>query len=467
MSNSFDATAQKKLMDITLHVGIGVVLSVLGFLGTFYFLMILAYFFIQIFKQKDKTYFVLAGAAYIASAEVFLRMTSAIPFWEMGKYMVILFMLVGMFYKGFKLQAWPILIFIMLLLPGVYISYLNNDFIDESFRKTILFNLSGPLSLFATALFCYQRKVKFKEMMKLVDVMILPIISMTIYIILYSPSLEEVVFTTDSNAVTSGGFSGNQVSTVLGFGMFLAYVRFLIPHRFILLRLLNIVFLGLFTYRALLTFSRGGVVTAVLMMLVFTLLYFNWAPLVAKAKATIKLAGVGFGGFLLWGVAMAATGGLIFNRYTGKNIIGEEKDITTGRLDILAEELAAFLENPVFGVGVGLGKLFRFEQTGISAASHNEVSRMLGEHGSLGILALLILLSVPVGFFLFKAKNLFLVPLVAFWFLTINHSSMRVALPGFLYGLALLQLTYPSKKEKAKVTKKSIKKKPRVGVLAN
>jgi O-antigen ligase len=351
-----------------------------------------------------------------------------------------------MFYEGFKLKAWPILAFLFLLLPGVVIAYINFDYFDESFRKTVLFNLSGPLSLFATALFCYQRKIKFKTLLKVVDVMMLPLVSMVVYIILYAPALENIVFTTESNQAASGGFSGNQVATVLGLGMFLAYIRFLIPYKNYLLNVINIGLLGLLTYRCLLTFSRGGFITAIMMMAVFTVLYLNWAPLAKKAKATVMLVGLGIGGFLLWGTVMAVTGGLIYNRYAGQNTRGEDQDITTGRGEIISEELVAFFEDPFLGVGVGMGKFFRIEEEGSSLATHNEVARMLAEHGVLGILALLILLLIPLGFLLSKNRNLLMLPFVAFWFLTINHSAMRVALPGFMYGFALLSVHYAKQK---------------------
>ena len=417
-------------------------------LAQFYLLGIVVYFVYQIITKKEKTYYALGGAAYIAAAEIFLRMTKAMPFWELGKYLVIFFMLLGMFYEGFKLKAWPVLAFVLLLLPGVVIAYLNFDYFDESFRKTILFNLSGPLSLFATALFCYHKQIKFTTLLRLVDLMLLPIISMVVYIILYAPPMEQVVFTTESNALTSGGYSGNQVATVLGLGMFLSYVRFLIPPKHAILNLLNIGVLGLLTYRCLLTFSRGGFITALLMMGIFTVLFISWAPLAKKAKATVKLVGLGVGGFVLWGVVVAVTGGLIVNRYTGKNALGEEQDITSGRGDILSQELEAFYEDPFLGVGVGMGKFFRIEEEGSNLASHNEVTRMVAEHGILGILALLLLLLIPLGFLLSKNRNLFMIPFVVFWFLTINHSAMRVALPGFIYGFALLSITYASKSKK-------------------
>jgi O-antigen ligase len=451
-----DTFTVQKLKLIGLHIIIGVVIGFLRDLSSMYFYIIILFFTIAITNSKDKTYYVLAGAAYIASAEIFLRMTKAMPFWEMGKYMVIYFVGLGIVYKGFKLEAWSILLYLLLLIPGIYVAYLNFDFLDESFRKTILFNLSGPLSLFATALFAFQLKFDFKKMMRLVDIMIYPIISMTVYIFIYAPTLEDIQFTTESNQFASGGYSGNQVATILGLGMFLCYVRFIIPYRNIFLQIINISFLVLFSYRGLLTFSRGGIITAIIMMLIFTFYFINWAPVLSKAKASLKLLSLGFGAVVLWGVTVSITGGLIANRYLGQRADGEQKDITTGRIDILQDELMAFQENPFMGLGIGMGKFYRAEITGHVAASHNEVSRMISEHGLFGILALLILFLVPLYLLLKRKRNLFLVPFIAFWFLTINHSAMRVALPGFLYSLGLLQITYQRKKK----VKKSVKKHP-------
>jgi hypothetical protein len=46
-----------------------------------------------------------------------------------------------------------------------------------------------------------------------------------------------------------------------------------------------------------------------------------------------------------------------------------------------------------FGVGVGKGAEIREDETGVKVLSHDEITRMLAEHGTLGILGLLILFS--------------------------------------------------------------------------
>ena len=64
----------------------------------------------------------------------------------------------------------------------------------------------------------------------------------------------------------------------------------------------------------------------------------------------------------------------------------------------------------------------------------------MSEHGMLGVLAVLILIFVPILFWLKFKNNYYFLAFMAFWFLTINHSAMRIALPAFIYGLALLYI---------------------------
>ena len=91
------------------------------------------------------------------------------------------------------------------------------------------------------------------------------------------------------------------------------------------------------------------------------------------------------------------------NRYANKDALGREKvDISTGRSDLMSFELDEFFKNPVLGVGVGKIKELRLESEGIEAASHNEMSRILSEHGLFGLIALIILLATPL---LFRFKN--------------------------------------------------------------
>jgi hypothetical protein len=65
---------------------------------------------------------------------------------------------------------------------------------------------------------------------------------------------------------------------------------------------------------------------------------------------------------------------------------------------------------------------------------------MLAEHGSFGILALLILFFTPIILYVDNKQNFYVFCFIAFWLLTINHAAMRIAAPAFIYSLALLKV---------------------------
>src|SRR5690606_9301300 len=144
-----------------------------------------------------------------------------------------------------------------------------------------------------------------------------------------------------------------------------------------------------------------------------------------KTKVTVKLVALGFGVVFLWGYTTVTTGGMITNRYTNKDALGREKeDITTGRAELAEAEWTAFSTNPIFGKGTGGSKAFFEDELGISGASHNEVTRMLSEHGLFGILALLTLMFAPWVSILQGRRSIFFVAFQLFWFLSLFHSSM-------------------------------------------
>jgi O-antigen ligase len=149
-------------------------------------------------------------------------------------------------------------------------------------------------------------------------------------------------------------------------------------------------------------------------------------------------------GFVLvftWFITVFFSSGLIINRYSNEDAAGRLKsDITTGRSEIIGTELAAFFENPITGIGVGKAKEYREDKIGVRAASHNETSRMLSEHGLFGLFGLLILVMTPLFLRVKNRNNIFFYSCLAFWFITINHSAMRIAAPAFVYGLSLISL---------------------------
>jgi O-antigen ligase len=150
---------------------------------------------------------------------------------------------------------------------------------------------------------------------------------------------------------------------------------------------------------------------------------------------------IGIASLGVWSYSTLQTNGMINKRYANEDARGrQKKSKLSGREAIIESEIDMFLENPIFGVGVGKNREYREETTGINAASHNEISRMMAEHGSLGIMCLLILIITPLLLYLNNNQNIFVLSCIAFWIMTINHAAMRIAAPAFVYALSLLKV---------------------------
>ncbi len=414
-----------------------------------YMIVVFAYFCWQIITKKEKELYVLLACAYFTGAEVFFRMTKAFIFYETGKYAIMWFSLMGIFFLGFKKNAFPYVLYLLLLLPGVLVSY-DSIAYDSNFRTAVLFNLSGPLCLSLASVFVFGRTITMNQFLKVLDYIIYPLISTTIYVVLYSPDIREIITSTASNSAVSGGYGPNQVATVLGLGVFILLTRLIIPYKNFFVQWTMMFFLVLMGYRALLTFSRGGVLVAGLMSFVFIAIFYFSTNLKNKAKISLKMIGLITVTMAIWSFTILQTGGLIGNRYANEDALGREKeDVTTGRVDLLSTELDAFKGSPIFGVGVGQVKTYFEAELGIELPTHNEISRMLSEHGLFGLFALLVLIFSPLITKMNGRKNIYFYPFLIFWGLTIAHSSMRIAAPAFIYALCLLNLDYAPKKKPA------------------
>jgi hypothetical protein len=145
--------------------------------------------------------------------------------------------------------------------------------------------------------------------------------------------------------------------------------------------------------------------------------------------------------FLSWSYSSQQTNGLINKRYSNMDASGKVKeDQLSGRAELAEDEYETFLKHPVIGIGVGRNMEQRYQRTGEIIVSHNEITRMIAEHGSLGILGLLILFLTPLILYIDNKYNIYLLCFLTFWLLTINHAAMRLAAPAFMYSLSLLKV---------------------------
>src|SRR5690554_3183217 len=252
-------SSKKYINLVIVHLVLGFFVYNLPILAKLYALFIPVFGIYYIIKNQNKNNEVLYVAAYITSMEVFLRMTQSSFINEYGKYSIIIIMIMGLLYSGLKKGGFIFIFFILLLFPSVFVSVeaLSHD---VNFRKAIAFNLSGPVCLAVSAVYCYQRKVSFDQIKNLLTAFCFPIICLLVYLFLYTPSnLEEIITNTSSNFDTSGGFGPNQVSTILGLGMFIFFTQALLNSKSKLVFILNVCFLIICSYRGVITFSKGGV----------------------------------------------------------------------------------------------------------------------------------------------------------------------------------------------------------------
>lgn len=435
----------KYLGIVLIHVLIGFAIFLLESFAQLYFLSTLGIFLFWVVKNSNKNNEALLAAAYISGAEVLFRMTDAAFAHEVGKYGVIGFLLIGLFFSGTSRKSGIYWLYMLLLVPGILVAAINLEY-ETNFRKAIIFSLSGPLCLGISALYCVDRKINLKQLQYLCWALLMPVISMAIYLYFYTPDTREVLRGTGSNFATSGGFGPNQVATALGLGMFLIFVQLFTLSKQRLVFFINLALLSLVSYRAIVTFSRGGVIAAIIVSLLFIYFYYIKVNLARRKHSVIIIVFIAIIGALTWSLSFSRTEGLIGKRYANKDAAGRVKeDVSTGRADLISSELTAFKENPFMGIGVGKIREFRIERTGVDAASHNELSRLLSEHGIAGILALIILIVYPLFYRIKNRKNFLFFSFLAFWFLTINHSSMRIAAPALIYGFSLFNVIYEKK----------------------
>lgn len=440
------SSVHTRLILAVLHLLLGV-LVLSGLIAKAYSILIVFFGVLYIIRNKNENNEAIHWSAYLVGAEVLFRMAGGMIFYELPKYAVLLFLFVGLVVEKRRHHvSLSYLIYILLLLIGI--AFVDIPF-TESIRKTIAFNLSGPILLGVSAIYFYRRPLALSTLMEMLFYMALPIISMLALLYFRTPDISEISFGGGANFETSGGYGPNQVATIIGLGVFIVAAHLFLKRRIFALYSVDMFLFTYLIYRGLLTLSRGGMITAFLAISVFTYYYIlsreNKILNLAKYSGMLALFG-----FALFMYTSNVTGGMLENRYANKNAAGTTKaDITTGRATLFASEMSAFMEHPFFGVGVGGGKFYRMEELEIRAASHNEMGRLIGEHGLIGIVALIILMAVPLRH-MFKQPYLaraFLGSFLIFWFLTINHSAMRIAFPGFIYGLSVAVITFKELEE--------------------
>ena len=425
---------------ILLHLVLGAFFYFNIFTAKLYGFAIIIGGLFYIINAKNKNNEVLYATAYMVGSEIVLRMTNGYPVYEFSKFGVIFFILVGVYFSGVSRNAIPYWIFLLLLIPSVIITANELNY-TVSLRKEISFNVSGPACLGICSIYTYNRRVTLEQINNILLCIGLPVVSCIVYLVLFTPNIRDVITGTDSNALASGGFGPNQVSTILGLGMFVFVSRLFLLSKTTFLFVINLLLTLIITYRGFITFSRGGMITGFVMIFILIFVSYFFVSKAKKIKMILMVSLIMIAFSLAWSYSSEQTNGMINKRYANQDSAGRvREDNLSGRAELAADEVETFLKNPILGVGVGRNMELRYARTGELLVSHNEITRMIAEHGSLGILGLIILFLTPLILYIDNKHNIYLLCFLAFWLLTINHAAMRLAAPAFMYSLSLLKV---------------------------
>lgn len=402
----------------------------------------------KVIRSRNAPFQAAIVAAYMAALEMVVRMSrSGLPH-ELTKYAVIFILLNGLLAGSrSRKNAGIFIFFFLLLIPSILM--INTGDLEEA-RQAISFNLAGPLCLAVSGFYFYHRPLSRQQLVQLSQRFLPPIAATVAWLFVSTPSISEISFSFGANFAASG-YGPNQMASILGFGILVIGLSLLFRLPVFQSRVFALVFLALIGYRGLLTFSRGGMLTPLLVLglliLYFTLTDRSFSKQVGRIVLLAGLFALSLYG--IFSYTNQQTGGALFNRFAG---ISNDQQVTlekysSGRLDIINIDLAIFMDYPILGIGPGMGNDLREEYGygyNVRVAAHVEYSRLLAEHGVFGMVALLLLLGIPTYEF-FRRKSIqqrfLLVAGVLFCLAFMSHSATRIALPMFAYGLGFILLT--------------------------
>lgn len=387
--------------------------------------------------------------AYIAGAEVLWRMCHAQVNWEFGKYAIILVFGVALARTDRLRSPLLPLLFFVFLLPSAWLS--GQTIPWGRSIELLSFYLSGPLALCLCAWLFSLVTITPDRLRMIILAFLGPVAAIATKALFSTMAMGDVVFSTESNAVTAGGFGPNQVSPMLGLGALLA-VFYVVSGRVSAVQRLLMVGLALgLIMQSGLTFSRSGIAIALLSLVLSGMF------LLRDARSRMIMIGLAAGLILFVQVIMIPvlddfTHGAFTQRYTDRSPSNRDK--------IAMNEIALWMEHPVAGVGPGRASMIREERFGTRIATHTEYTRMLAEHGAFGLLSLIFLFGASVQRFRMARdpkSRAFVTALIVWSLLFLAVNAFRLATPAFAFGMtfALFQLgALPiTKKRKAPIVR--------------
>jgi len=417
------------LIAVAAHVVLGPVLRWSSIASTVYVGATLLAALVVVLTARDIDG-VTVAVAYTVATEVLWRMTDAQFFFEGAKYAMVALLIIASFrfFPGWRPAVVPA-VFLASFAAGVVLSVQHFGGIVAA-RQPISFNLAGPMGLAVAVWFFSQARPTLARFRMAMWAMALPMVSVATITLVNTISAGSITFQTQSNLTTSGGFSPNEVSSALGFGVLACVVLTATEHDF-WLRLLEIGLACWLFVEAVLTLSRGGVANVVVALLLALVM------VAGRARDLTRFA-------LLAAVVLLACGALLLpsiNAFTGGHLLARYQSSSTSSRDrIVRSDLDLFQTHPLLGVGIGVSREMRPARITHQEA-HTEYTRLLAEQGLFGVVALVAMLVMVIAPFRRARRGLPRALVAAFvgWSLVeMTHSATRLALTSFSIGLAVL-----------------------------
>jgi hypothetical protein len=434
------------------HVILGFLCTLTPFalIGWFYFIFISNFGKCISFLSKRKPALFLMLFSYLISFEVLDRMTKTSPYipYELGKYLLVLMGFLGIFFLGIRSQKgiWMAI----LLSPALLYDFSGQRNIFDFINYYL-----APLSVGLGITYANRLPISKVTLNQILKFIFWGCLASLVFTFLKTPDFENIEFRLGANFETTGGHSSNQVSTILGLGLFLSFYSLINRLNFSGNRILDGIILVGFAFQGLLSFSRGGMLVGALGIILLLFLPQNRVSIQSrfgvrnKKKYFFIALLVVISLYFIFEIANNITGGNLLLRYQGETqgtLLGSKKvtadHFLSGRLGIFEKDFALFFKYPLTGVGLGVSQYLR-DSSESKIAAHVEISRLFAEHGFLGILFSILFFLIPYNSWQSNKKSIHrnvLFVLLVIAIATTFHAAMRTFVTPLFFILGVLKI---------------------------
>jgi hypothetical protein len=379
-------------------------------------------------------------AAYFAACDVFWRMTEASVPWEISKLALIIVFTTAIVRLIRRPRRIGLPLFSLLLLVPSAVVTVERFGILGNGRERLSFELGAHVALILGVICFSNLRIERQTLAGLLWVVIGPVVAVNTIATAGTIGLQTTDFAGNlSNSASSGGYGPNQVSALIGVGAMMSIFLVFFERRPVL-RVMAMVLAIWFLAQSALTFSRGGSFNLVVALVVATPFFLRTAQMAVRFL-TVLAVGALIIAFAMVPIIQSITGNQFGQRFTSSD--------PTLRGDLMRSELDAWYDNLALGVGVGMMERTVEDQGAATRGelpklpTHTEYTRLLAEHGVLGIGVILVLIALAVRGVRrqrLREGRIFSVILITWVATEVAHSATRLALVSFLFALASLEI---------------------------